>query len=892
MKKVNKIVAIVLGFTLMLPGFAQIASAAEDTKEYIAVTDQVLRWRDSDQASSNGFISEGQKVQFVEEKGTDWFKVKAGEKEGYVRRGELTSVKNYNDTEEAAIHETPMKDKEALDELVVTIDVSLRTKDESKYRPITLLKRESAVTYEGTTQKDWFKVDYKGQKGYVYRGDVTSKKNWEDQDKTIHETAMAGKEDFGKLEVLFDVNLRTKDENQYRPITLLAKGDIVHYQGTTKKGWFKVKNEAGDEGYVYRGNVTKYEDLELTKDTVLEKDEAFVNLTKDKAVIDLNEHKVGTLTVTANDTVIKNGEVKNIIIGKDVENVTLEDIIDDGEGNHDFAGGGAKSIILKGNTNLKSNIQITSSTPIQIRSVDLKEGKGMTGKVTVDTESAVTIAAPVKELEVKKANEDIQIKADVEKVVALANVTIKMSENVKTPKLEKAKGIKASATDSTGKEEVFEENEALEPTTPVEPEPEPEEPTPTPTPTPDPTPTPTPDSVISTNEIKGIVPPARDGIPSTANIDTTQYTGTVEWNLQDDEATFKPNKVYTATINLTAKSGYTLKGVKENFFTVDGATRTTNIADSGVVRAEFPKTSFDKVKFTIQSPVEDGQEVSAAVDSNYIAQFIIPNGMQVNAGGAKLKLEMTDIDGLGVVGTKSHEMVINTGLTETVDISLEDYIKDLLALKDSELNVNFGGKQDTTVKYALKKDQDNNNHMWLMIPDNIDNARAGWQYLANDQVLKLVHDKEDSNRQISIPKGAYLRIGNQKLEFKNDLKLDNIDNSLTGIEDKIRDAVELSGPEDSNGPVDSYQEEIEFRIPVGTTLQIGKSEAKLKETIIVDMDGFNIDKSILNEILKNAQKSEGAEDIIKESLKILNTIAKGMQDKTINININKETASQ
>ncbi|WP_461255171.1 pre-peptidase C-terminal domain-containing protein [Treponema sp. R80B11-R83G3] len=45
---------------------------------------------------------------------------------------------------------------------------------------------------------------------------------------------------------------------------------------------------------------------------------------------------------------------------------------------------------------------------------------------------------------------------------------------------------------------------------------------------------------------------------------------------------------YTATITLTAKTGYTLQGVAANFFTVAGATTVGNDANSGVVTAVFP----------------------------------------------------------------------------------------------------------------------------------------------------------------------------------------------------------------------------------------------------------------------------------------------------------------
>lgn len=237
------------------------AVLVKEHREYVAVNDQVLRWRDSDTAASNAFIPEGSTVEYLGEQGTDWFKVRFEGKEGYVLRGELTSLENYQETGKVDIHETTMKKAEDLNQLVVAIDLNLRSKDESRYRPIKRLTRGTEVQYLGTTAKDWFQVEVDGQKGYIYRGDVTTKKNWEDDssDKGIHDTEMAEIEDINQLEVLLDVNLRTKDNNQYQPITLLKKASIVKYMGTTEKDWFKVVDENGQEGYVYRGMLTKVE---------------------------------------------------------------------------------------------------------------------------------------------------------------------------------------------------------------------------------------------------------------------------------------------------------------------------------------------------------------------------------------------------------------------------------------------------------------------------------------------------------------------------------------------------------------------------------------------------------------------------------------------------------
>lgn len=93
---------------------------------------------------------------------------------------------------------------------------------------------------------------------------------------------------------------------------------------------------------------------------------------------------------------------------------------------------------------------------------------------------------------------------------------------------------------------------------------------------------------INLTEISGVTLPARDATPDTDVPATDQYTATISWDPTD--STYQVGVVYTATITLTAKTGYTLNGVASNSFTVLGAT-TTNLVNSGVVTAVFPETT-------------------------------------------------------------------------------------------------------------------------------------------------------------------------------------------------------------------------------------------------------------------------------------------------------------
>ncbi|MDR1250956.1 MAG: hypothetical protein LBK62_02200, partial [Treponema sp.] len=93
---------------------------------------------------------------------------------------------------------------------------------------------------------------------------------------------------------------------------------------------------------------------------------------------------------------------------------------------------------------------------------------------------------------------------------------------------------------------------------------------------------------------------ARIAVPVSAGIPTTyfsasQYTGTVAWKRTDNgtalSGLFGANTAYTATVTLTAASGYTFTGVTANSFTHSGRSTIGNAENSGVVTITFPATS-------------------------------------------------------------------------------------------------------------------------------------------------------------------------------------------------------------------------------------------------------------------------------------------------------------
>lgn len=82
--------------------------------------------------------------------------------------------------------------------------------------------------------------------------------------------------------------------------------------------------------------------------------------------------------------------------------------------------------------------------------------------------------------------------------------------------------------------------------------------------------------------------PVKNGVPQT-EMETNEYTATVAWSPEVTDK-FGYSTVYTATITITPKANYTVKGIAENGYTVSDAETVTNEADSARVTAVYAAT--------------------------------------------------------------------------------------------------------------------------------------------------------------------------------------------------------------------------------------------------------------------------------------------------------------
>ena len=88
--------------------------------------------------------------------------------------------------------------------------------------------------------------------------------------------------------------------------------------------------------------------------------------------------------------------------------------------------------------------------------------------------------------------------------------------------------------------------------------------------------------------ITQLTAPVKNEVPQT-EIETDEYTATVDWSPEVTDK-FGYSTVYTATITITPKVNYTVKGIAENGYTVSGAQTVTNEADSATITAVYEAT--------------------------------------------------------------------------------------------------------------------------------------------------------------------------------------------------------------------------------------------------------------------------------------------------------------
>ncbi len=182
-------------------------------------------------------------------------------------------------------------------------------------------------------------------------------------------------------------------------------------------------------------------------------------------------------------------------------------------------------------------------------------------------------------------------------------------------------------------------------------------------------------AIIDIAAIPGVTAPVANVAPDLTVTATDQYTGVTTWS-PTVVGTFAAGTVYTATITLTPKTGYTLTGVLANFFTVAGATSDTNTADLGVVTAIFPAAAAVSI---VDLPIAVTRPAAGVAPATTVTATIQYTGTVtwspvVAVGGTfagdtvyTATITLTPLAGYTLTGVLANALLVNTPATITSD---------------------------------------------------------------------------------------------------------------------------------------------------------------------------------------------------------------------------------
>lgn len=274
----------------------------------------------------------------------------------------------------------------------------------------------------------------------------------------------------------------------------------------------------------------------------------------------------------------------------------------------------------------------------------------------------------------------------------------------------------------------------------------------------------------------------------------------------------------------------------------------------------FPATAFaegntEKFYFGVTS---GNTTVDATVDRDYNVVVKLPADATVNTNSVTVTARMTDVASLGVTGTRTHTLTLNTALGEN-EVSLTSWLGNAYNFGRGVIKATIDGKACT---YTFGKYENGQ----ITANTNTEEARAAWHALTS---YITAGTQETGDSYILIAKDSYAQIGTEKLCFEKaeDLKLDNF-NDMSTMGATIREHVKLDTCADQSDTITLY-------VGKGTKLAVGSSVATLDKgcTVTITPKG---ESAALGDYLKTAlsrlRGAADATDMVKTMVKAFDNV--------------------
>ncbi len=277
----------------------------------------------------------------------------------------------------------------------------------------------------------------------------------------------------------------------------------------------------------------------------------------------------------------------------------------------------------------------------------------------------------------------------------------------------------------------------------------------------------------------------------------------------------------------------------------------------------------EKYYFSVTDQSE-ATTVAASAFDNYYATFVLPKAAQVDYSGATFFVRMTDVESLGISGTRSHSFHLGTGMIGVVN--LESWF-DLSGFTSGKVSGTIDG---VPYAYSLENVSPEDGDFYAILASTeTEQTRAAWQALT----AKIESATQTDDSYVLIKNGSTIQIGTEKLSFEgsDDLRLNNL-NDLEALQTAIRSHLQLTtGAEAAEG-------QIVIVLKAGTQLAVGSSVATLKQDAKIVVSGLTSTTN-LNTLLSSLRSAKDVETMVKQLVYSLGDLASSVNGGEVTVNI-------
>lgn len=255
------------------------------------------------------------------------------------------------------------------------------------------------------------------------------------------------------------------------------------------------------------------------------------------------------------------------------------------------------------------------------------------------------------------------------------------------------------------------------------------------------------------------------------------------------------------------------------------------------------------------------------------------SGNTVDAAALTVSAKMKNVESLEVTGERSYSKTFETGLTQGSAIPLPRFFPHIFGYDKVEpfsgatITGQVDGNNFGYTVSGFTKTSETPEYELTAKPTDTEKVRTAWHALTANVSTDVIGD----NSKIEIPKGAYLQVGKEKLEFKSGCLVDpSSQNNGAGTVQAIKDAAELD-TEAANA-----KENVELYVPKNSVIQLSSSLAKLNRGIYIRSDIKLPENTLAN--LRTAANTGLAETVVSLINVVDGTVALA-DGKTIKVDV-------